>query len=94
MMKDIEEMPKSEFSDPASIVVIVLTIVMFAAALVLKGFTHDLLLEGGVFLVSAKLVLMARKNAETESRLERQLLEIKRLLGGLIKPEAGPSVRN
>ncbi|MFZ0200224.1 MAG: hypothetical protein WB523_14670 [Candidatus Sulfotelmatobacter sp.] len=88
-------MRKSEFSDRATIVVIVLTIGLFAAAMALKGFTHDLLLEGAVFLVSAKLVLMARKNAETESRLERQLMEIKRLLEDRMKPsEAEQSVRD
>jgi hypothetical protein len=79
-------MQKSEFSDPAAMGVIVLTIGLFAAALMLKGFTHDLLLEGGVFLVSAKLILMAKKNAETELRLERQLREIKCLLEDRISP--------
>ena len=67
-------------SDPWSIVIIVLTVGLFALALFLKGFTHDLLLEGGVFLVSAKLILMAKRNAETESRLEQHLTQIKELL--------------
>jgi hypothetical protein len=48
--------------------------------IVRQGFTHDLLLKVGVFL--AKLILMARKNAETEERLERHRIQIKELLEG------------
>ena len=43
--------------DSASTVTLVITVVLFIIALVEKGFTHDLLLEAGVFLVSAKLVI-------------------------------------
>jgi hypothetical protein len=53
---------------------------LFSLALFLKGFTHDLLLEAGVFLVSVKLILMAKKNTETEKRLEQHLTHIKKLL--------------
>ncbi len=67
-------------SNPWTLLVIAMTLGLFLAALVLTGFTHDLLLEAGVFLVSVKLILMASKNAETESRLERHLIEIKELL--------------
>jgi hypothetical protein len=67
-------------SDPWSIIIIVLTVGLFVLALFLKGFTHDLLLESGVFLVSAKLILMAKSNAETERRLEQHLNQIKELL--------------
>lgn len=38
-------------------IVIALTFILFAAALFFKGFTHDLLLEAGVFLVSVKLII-------------------------------------
>jgi hypothetical protein len=48
--------------------------------LFVKGFTHDLLLEAGVFLVSLKLILMARKNAENEQRIERHLTKLEELL--------------
>jgi predicted tellurium resistance membrane protein TerC len=67
-------------SDPWALVVIVLSFGLFFLALILKGFTHDLLLEAGVFLVSVKLILMAKKNTETENRVERHLTEIKELL--------------
>ena len=33
------------------------------AWLFLKGFTHDLLLEAGVFLVSVKLILMSYRSS-------------------------------
>jgi hypothetical protein len=77
------EKKKTKSRDRAALVVIVLTTLLFIAALFLKGFTHDLLLEGAIFLVSAKLVLMAKANAETERRLELQLVEIKALLESL-----------
>jgi predicted tellurium resistance membrane protein TerC len=67
-------------SDPWALIVIVLSFGLFFLALILKGFTHDLLLEAGVFLVSVKLILMAKKNTETENRVERHLTEIKELL--------------
>ncbi|MGA3210076.1 MAG: hypothetical protein ABSD20_02150 [Terriglobales bacterium] len=67
-------------SDPWSLIVILLTLGLFVLALIVKGFTHDLLLEAGVFLVSVKLIMMAKKNAETEAHLDRHLLEIKELL--------------
>lgn len=62
-------------SDPWSLVVILLTLVLFVLALFIKGLTHDLLLEAGVFLVSLKLIMMGYKNSllaqETEERLEK-----------------------
>jgi hypothetical protein len=45
--------------DPGSLLVIVITFILFVAALFTKGFTHDLLLEAGVFLVSVKLIIMS-----------------------------------
>ena len=67
-------------SDPWAFIVIGLSFGLFGLALILKGFTHDVLLEAGVFLVSVKLIVMAKKNAETENRLERHLMEIKESL--------------
>jgi hypothetical protein len=71
-------MPKS--SDPWSIIVIVLTAVLFVLALFVTGFTKDLLVECGVLLVSVKLILMAKKTAEIEDNLERRLDRIEKLL--------------
>ena len=44
-------------------VVIVLTLLLFLWALFLKGFTHELLLEAGVFMVSVKLILLSYRNS-------------------------------
>ena len=48
--------------DTSSLIVVIITFVLFTIALFTKGFTHDLLLETGVFLVSVKLILMAYSN--------------------------------
>jgi hypothetical protein len=62
--------------DPGSMVVIVLTLGLFLIALFVKGITHDLLLEAGVFLVSVKLIIMGYKNSASNSSIQRKLDEI------------------
>ncbi len=68
------------YIDAGSIIIIVITFVLFGFALFTKGFTHDVLLEGGVFLVSVKLIMMAFKNTSHSRRMEIELGEIKKLL--------------
>jgi hypothetical protein len=63
----------TKYLDIGSAVVIALTLASFVAAMFLKGLTHDLLLESGVFLVSAKLVIMAHKSNLLGERLEQRL---------------------
>ena len=70
----------SEHFDRGSLITIVLTFVLFTLALFSKGFTHDLLLEAGVFLVSVKLILMLYKNSIHNKELMRELHEIKGIL--------------
>ena len=79
--------------------IILITLVLFLAALFLKGFGHDILLEAGVFLVSVKLIMMAYKNsvatAELEVRFENlqaTLARMERLLasGSRETPAAEP----
>jgi hypothetical protein len=82
-------MGAQKFSDPWSILVIALTFGLFALALFVNGFTHDVLLEAGVFLVSVKLILMAKKNSEGEARIEMQLGEIKEMLA---RAEVSPKI--
>ena len=66
--------------DMGSIIVIAITFVLFTMALFFTGFTHDLLLEAGVFLVSVKLIMMAyRANVSTKG-IHSELEEIKHLL--------------
>ena len=71
-----------KYVDMGSLIVIIVTFVLFALALVTKGFTHDLLLEAGVFLVSVKLIIMAYRNTVNNQMMARELLEIKTYLQG------------
>ena len=68
------------YFDPASIFIIILTLALFIAALFIKGFTHDLLLEAGVFLVSVKIIQMSYKNSVFINDLQEELREIKELI--------------
>ena len=87
-------MKAQKFTDPVAIAVIFLTVTLFILALFIKGFTHDVLLEAAVFLVSAKLILMSKHNAVTESRLEAHLEEIKSLLVPTPRGESTESPRS
>jgi hypothetical protein len=66
--------------DTASLIIVVITFVLFVLALFTTGFTHDLFLETGVFLVSVKLIMMAYKTSVRTERIEGQLNEINNLL--------------
>jgi hypothetical protein len=57
-----------------------ITLVLFVVALFEKGFTHDLLLEAAVFLVSAKLVLLSYKASVNNDVLAGRLAEMSRSL--------------
>ena len=62
--------------DAGSLSVAALTLLLFAVALFEKGFTHEILLEAGVFLVSVKLMMLAYKSQKASERLESRLDEI------------------
>lgn len=68
------------YFDAGSLLTIVITFALFMAALYFTGFTHDLLLEAGVFLVSVKLILMSYKNKVASDNLHKELAEIRSLL--------------
>jgi hypothetical protein len=63
--------------DTGSLLTIVITLILFIVALFTKGFTHDLLLEAGVFLVSVKLILMGYKNSVVSQKILDDLEQIK-----------------
>ena len=63
-----------------SIIVIAITFILFTMALFTTGFTHDLLLEAGVFLVSVKLILMSYNTSVRSESIHRELKEIKNFL--------------
>jgi len=66
--------------DIGSQLVILVTLVLFVAALFFKGFGHDLLLEAGIFLVSVKLIMMAYKNSIAARQLTDRLDGLQRAL--------------
>ena len=68
------------YFDSGTILVIIVTGLLFIAALFIKGFTHELLLEAGVLLVSIKLIMMAYRNNLNYEELKNELHEIKTLL--------------
>jgi hypothetical protein len=68
------------YFDAGSLFIIVITFVLFTAALYVTGFTHDILLEAGVFLVSVKLILMSYKNKVSSDNLHKELAEIRSLI--------------
>ncbi len=69
--------------DLGSRLVIFVTFVLFSTALLVKGFGHEILLEAGVFLVSAKLILMSYKNGATASDLTERLARLERTLASV-----------
>ena len=68
------------YFDAWSLLIILITFALFVAALFFTGFTHDLLLEAGVFLVSVKLILMSYKNKVASDDLHKELAEIRSLI--------------
>lgn len=66
--------------DFGAIATIVLTLALFVAALFIKGFTHDVLLEAGVFLVSVKLVLMSYKSGVAIDAIRAELVALRTTL--------------
>jgi hypothetical protein len=72
-----------EHLDPASWLVLAVTLALFCTALFVKGLGHDLLLEAGVFLVSVKLVLMMYKSSVSAHRLGEDLAAIRAALARL-----------
>ena len=73
----------AESLDRGSLVVIVITLVLFVAALFTKGLSHDLLLEAGVLLVSVKLIMMAYRNGTVTKELKGRLSKIQAALDRL-----------
>jgi len=64
----------------ANFLVILITFVLFSFALFVKGITHDLLLETGIFLVSVKLILATYQIKIISQNIEDRLVEIEKAL--------------
>lgn len=66
-----------------NMIVISLTIIVFIIALFLKGFTHEILLEVGVLLVSIKLIMITNKISTANQKLLNEMNKIKKVLDEL-----------
>ena len=72
--------------DFGTLSVMVITLVLFIAALFTKGVTHDLFVEAGVFLVSVKIIMMAHRNGVAAKTTNEKLDQIL----ATIRKEKGP----
>ncbi len=79
----------------ASLIVVAITFVLFVLALFTKGFTHDLLLEAAVFLVSVKLIMLSHSSASgirlVDEKLDKIYSEILNAKTILARPESPQS---
>lgn len=66
--------------DLSSVIILLITLVLFVVALFVKGFTKDLLVEIAVFLVSVKLIMNAYKNSLANKALQEKLNEMQTTL--------------
>ena len=73
-------MASSRHLDVGSQITVLVTFVLFAVSLFVKGFGHDILLESGVFLVSVKLILMSYRNSVTTTEMTNRLSVLEQLL--------------
>ena len=62
-----------EHIDKGSLLIAGITLVLFIAALFVKGMTHDILLETGVFLVSVKLIIATYKLSLLTRKIEKKI---------------------
>jgi len=62
-----------KYFDAGTMIVLIITLLLFIAALFTKGFTHDLFLEAGVFLVSVKIILLSYQNRRMNISIENKL---------------------
>lgn len=65
-----------KYLGPGTALVILTTLALFISALFVKGFTHDLLLEAAVFLVSVKLIILTYRNTKGVEAIQCKLDKI------------------
>lgn len=66
----------------SNVIVIAVTAILFIVAIFAKGFTHDLVIEAAVLLVSVKLIIMNQKNKIMEQKILDAIDEIKKMQSG------------
>ena len=65
-----------KYLGPGTVLIVLVTLALFIAALFVKGFTHDLLLEAAIFLVSVKLIILSYRNSKGVEAIQEKLDEI------------------
>ena len=75
--------------DAGSLIVAMITLGLFVAALFTKGLTHDFFLEAAVFLVSVKIIMMAYQNRLAVEDLGEKLDSILAALAKKKGPDGG-----
>jgi len=73
-------MRMTDYIDKWSLIILLITGVLFITALFFQGLTHDILLETGVFLVSVKIIMMAYRNNLNYHDVKKDIAEIKEIL--------------
>ncbi len=63
-----------------TIIIIVITVGLFIAAIFTKGLTHDIFLESGVLLISIKIILLSYRNNAIVKNIQKQLDSMNSLL--------------
>ena len=63
-----------------TIIIIVITVGLFGAALFTKGLTHDIFLESGVLLISIKIILLSYRNNTIVKNIQKRLDDMNSLL--------------
>jgi hypothetical protein len=72
-----------KYFDAGSLFVIGITFILFFVALLVKGMTHDILLEAGVFLVSVKLIMAGYKSNRNHEHILEELKNLSKTLDEL-----------
>jgi hypothetical protein len=63
-----------------TIIIIVITVGLFVAAIFTKGLIHDIFLEAGVLLISIKIILLSYRNNAIIKNIQKQLDNMNSLL--------------
>ncbi|MFQ5715125.1 MAG: hypothetical protein ACE5GU_13945 [Candidatus Scalinduaceae bacterium] len=63
-----------------TIIIILITVGLFVAAIFTKGITHDIFLEAGVLLISIKIILLTYRSNTIVKKMQKQLDSMNSLL--------------
>ncbi len=76
----LKEVIRERAFDTASSVVLIITAALFASALFTKDLTHDLLFKTGLFLISAKRIMMQSESSLYVQKVSDGINELQKLI--------------